>query len=226
MLLAIDTSSSQLGLALYNGAQVIAESMWTSRARHTVELAPALAELFQRTGVKVDDLQILAVALGPGSFTSLRVGLAFVKGLALARNLPLIGIQTLDWVAASQPQTQLPVAAVIPAGRVRLAVGWYRPFEVGQKAAGAAVSAQSNGSPVAMTAEELSASIIASTLVCGEMSATERGVFEKNNFVTLPSPARCMRSPGLLAEMAYTRWQAGERDDTAALAPVYLHTVE
>lgn len=217
MLLAVDTSSSQLGLALYNGAQVVAESVWTSRARHTVELAPALAELFQRTGVKMEDIQALGVALGPGSFTSLRVGLAFVKGLALARNLPLIGIQTLDWVAASQPQTQLPVAAVIPAGRVRLAVGWYRPLETVM---------QPVGSPTAMTAEELSASIAESTLVCGEMSANERPIFEKNPFVTLPSPARCLRQPGLLAEMAHIRWQAGNIDNTATLAPVYLHTAE
>lgn len=217
MLLAIDTSSSQLGLALYNGTQVIAQSMWTSRARHTVELAPALAELFQRTGIQMDDLQALGVALGPGSFTSLRVGLAFVKGLALARSLPIIGIQTLDWVAASQTQTQLPVAAVIPAGRVRLAVGWYRPFETAKKA---------EGSPLAMTAEDLSAAIVEPTLVCGEMSATDRQIFEKNPHITLPSPARCVRQPGLLAEMAYTRWQAADVDDTASLAPIYLHTPE
>ena len=192
MLLAVDTSSSQLGLALYNGAQVVAESVWPSRARHTVELAPALVELFQRTGVKMDDIQALGVALGPGSFTSLRVGLAFVKGLALARDLPLIGIQTLDWVAASQPQTQLPVAAVIPAGRVRLAVGWYRSFEMAKKA---------EGNPMAMTAEELSTSIAESTLVC-------------------------LRQPGLLAELAHIRWQAGDVDNTATLAPAYLHTTE
>lgn len=217
MLLAVDTSSSQLGLALYDGAQVVAESVWTSRARHTVELAPALAELFQRTGVTMGDIQALGVALGPGSFTSLRVGLAFVKGLALARNLPLIGIQTLDWVAASQPPTQLPVAAVIPAGRARLAVGWYRPDGDAKKAEGAAAT---------ITAEALSESIVAPALVCGEMSLTERQVLEKNHFVTLPSPARCLRQPGLLAEMAHLRWQAGQSDNLAALAPVYLHTAE
>ena len=215
MLLAVDTSSSQLGLALYDGAQVVAEAMWTSRARHTVELAPALAELFQRTGVKMDDLTALGVALGPGSFTSLRVGLAFVKGLALARSLPLIGIQTLDWVAASQPPTRLPLAAIVPAGRTRLAVGWYHATENGRQAA---------GSPAAMTAEDLSASIVESTLVCGEMSPDERQTLEKNSFVTLPSPAQSVRRPGLLAEMAYTRWQATAGDDLAALAPVYLHT--
>ena len=217
MLLAIDTSSSQLGLALYDGAQVIAESMWTSHARHTVELAPALVELFQRTGVKMDAVRALGVALGPGSFTSLRVGLAFVKGLALARNLPLIGIQTLDLVAASQPPTSLPLAAVVPAGRVRLAVGWYRTVGSVRKA---------EGSPATMTAEALSASIAEPTLVCGEMSAGERQVFEKNSLVTLPSPAHCVRRPGLLAELAYARWQAGESDDVAALAPIYLYVAE
>lgn len=214
MLLAVDTSSSQLGLALYDGAQVIAESMWTSHARHTVELAPALAELLQRTGFKMDAIRALGVALGPGSFTSLRVGLAFVKGLALARTLPLIGIQTLDLVAASQPPSALPLAAVVPAGRVRLAVGWYRALDAVKKA---------DGSPVSMTAEDLSASIAESTLVCGEMSAVERQVFEKNKYVTLPSPAHCVRRPALLAELAFARWQAGQSDDSAALAPIYLH---
>ena len=217
MLLAVDTSSSQLGLALYDGAQVVAESMWTSRARHTVELAPALAELFQRTGVRMDAVRALGVALGPGSFTSLRVGLAFVKGLALARNLPLIGIQTLDLVAASQPPTGLPLAAVVPAGRLRLAVGWYRTVDAVRKA---------DGSPIPLTAEALSEAIAEPTLVCGEMSAVERQVFQKNSFVRLSSPAQCVRRPGLLAELAYARWQAGESDDLAALAPVYLHTVE
>jgi tRNA threonylcarbamoyladenosine biosynthesis protein TsaB len=214
MLLAVDTSSSQLGLALYDGAQVVAESMWTSRARHTVELAPALAELFERTGARMDDLTALGVALGPGSFTSLRVGLAFVKGLALARSLPLIGIQTLDLVAASQPGTPLPLAAVVPAGRARLAMGWYPAAENGR---------QAEGSPASMTAEELSNAIVESTLVCGEMSTGERQILEKNSFVSLPSPAQCVRRPGLLAELAYLRWQAGERDPIASLSPVYLH---
>jgi len=209
MLLAVDTSSSQLGLALYDSAQVIAESMWTSRARHTVELAPALAELFQRTGAGMDDLSAVGVALGPGSFTSLRVGLAFVKGLALARRLPLIGIPTLDVVAASQPSTGLPMAAVVPAGRSRLAVGWYNAAE--------------KANPVSMSAEDLSASITRPSLVCGEMSAGARQLFEKNSLIVLSSPAQCVRSPGLLAELAYARCQAGESDNLAALAPIYLH---
>lgn len=217
MLLAVDTSTARLGLAFYDGVQVLAESYWTSQARHTVELAPALAELFQRTGLGMDDVTALGVALGPGSFTSLRVGLAFVKGLALARNLPLVGIQTLDVVAASQPVTRLPLAAVLPAGRGRLALGWYKTIRNAR---------QAKGSPSVTTAEDLSESIVRATFVCGELSEGERQILMKNEYVTLPSPAQSVRRPGLLAEMAYARWQAGEYDSLAGLAPIYLHVAE
>jgi tRNA threonylcarbamoyladenosine biosynthesis protein TsaB len=217
MLLAIDTSTSQLGLALYDGAQVLAESLWISRARHTVELAPALAEVLQRTAIKIDEVQALGVALGPGSFTSLRVGLAFIKGLALARNLPLVGIQSLDVVAASQALTGLPLAAVLPSGRGRLAISWYKTVDNAW---------QAEGSPSVTTAGALSESIASPTLVCGELSKDERQVFSKNPHVILASPAQCARRPGILAELAYLRWQTGGSDSPAALAPVYVHIGE
>ena len=103
MLLAIDTSTAQIGLALYDGTSVPGEFVWHSGLHHTEELAPALAELLTRVGIKMDAVTVLGVALGPGSFTSLRVGLAFVKGLVLACHLPIVGIPTLDIVAAAGP---------------------------------------------------------------------------------------------------------------------------
>jgi tRNA threonylcarbamoyladenosine biosynthesis protein TsaB len=78
MLLAVDTSTAQVGLAVYDGAQVAGEYAWRSSQRHTVELAPAVFELLARCGLTMDDIRALGVALGPGSFTSLRVGLSLV----------------------------------------------------------------------------------------------------------------------------------------------------
>ena len=129
MLLTVDTSTMQTGLALYDGSQVLAEMMWQSHQHHTVELAPALAELLKRAEVKVSEIEALGVAIGPGSFTSLRVGLAFVKGLALARKLPVIGIPSLDILAAAQPIAKIPLAAILQAGRTRIALGWYKVEE-------------------------------------------------------------------------------------------------
>src|SRR5258706_13289960 len=126
MLLAVDTSTTQVGLALYDGAQVIGEFAWGSGQRNTVELAPAVADLLARCALTINDVNALGVALGPGSFTSLRVGLALVKGLALARHIPLIGIPTLDILAQAQPTSKLLLAVAIQTGRGRYALGWYK----------------------------------------------------------------------------------------------------
>jgi tRNA threonylcarbamoyladenosine biosynthesis protein TsaB len=215
MLLAIDTSTAQLGLALYNGATVLAELTWTSRARHTVELAPALSGLLARVGHPVADLTSIGVAIGPGSFTSLRVGLAFAKGLALARKLPLIGVATLDAVAAAIPVQPLPLVALIQAGRGRVAAGWYESRENAWQASGPARS---------VTVDELADSIHRPTLVVGELSAEERQrLARKRVTVHLASPAQSVRRPALVAELAWDKFQAGRVDELAALAPIYLH---
>ena len=114
MLLAIDTSTAQIGLALYDGTSVPGEFVWHSGLHHTEELAPALADLLRRVGIKMDAVTALGVALGPGSFTSLRVGLAFVKGLVLARHIPMVGIPTLDVVAAAVPLPQAAASTKAP----------------------------------------------------------------------------------------------------------------
>ena len=215
MLLAVDTSTAQVGLALYDGAQVVGELSWHSQAHHTQQLAPAIADLLRRSGTKMDAVQALGVALGPGSFTSLRVGLALVKGLALARHLPVVGIPTLDILAAAMPVHEPALATVLQAGRGRLAVGWYKPGENGW---------QSQGPAQVTTAEELSHRIRQRTLVCGELSPEERGRLERKiKNVLLASPAQCVRRPGVLAELAWRDWQAGKAASPAALAPIYLH---
>lgn len=215
MLLAIDTSSAQIGLALYDGTSVPGEFVWHSGLHHTQELAPALAELLRRVDIKMNAVTALGVALGPGSFTSLRVGLAFVKGLVLAGHLPVIGISTLDVVAAAVPLSSRKLAAVVQAGRGRLALGWYTAGEDGW---------QADGPAVVTTADELVESIHKPVIVCGEMSADERQRLARRfKNVSLASPAQCVRRPGLLAELAWQKWQAGKAESAASLAPIYLH---
>ena len=218
MLLAVDTSTVQVGLAVYNGAQVIGEYAWRSSQRHTVELAPAIAELLSRSGLTMDNIKVLGVALGPGSFTRLRVGLSLVKGLALARHLPLIGIPTLDIQAAGQPVSKLQLLAAIQAGRGKLAIGWYKSTKNGWQARSLAKVVPS---------DMLLYEIKTPSIVCGEFTAEERQYLAKDPLnVRLVSPAQSVRRPAVLAELAWERWQKGEVDDEASLAPIYLHTAE
>jgi tRNA threonylcarbamoyladenosine biosynthesis protein TsaB len=215
MLLAIDTSTAQIGLALYDGTTVLAELVETSPAHHTQELAPLVSGLLKRTGATIASLRVLGVAVGPGSFTSLRVGLAFAKGLALAQNIPLVGVPTLDIVAAGVPVAALRLAAVLQAGRGRLALVWYHASVDGW---------QAEGTARVTTAEELEAEIHHPVLVCGELTADDRSrLARKFVNVTLASPAQCVRRPAVLAEMAWKRWLAGQVDAVASLAPIYLH---
>jgi tRNA threonylcarbamoyladenosine biosynthesis protein TsaB len=163
-------------------------------------------------------LQALAVALGPGSFTCLRIGLAIIKGMALALHLPVVGVPTLDILAVAQPIQELPLAAILPAGRKRLAAGWYNAVE------GRWLS---QGEIKVCTIEELAQQIRKPTLVCGELSADDRHVLaRKYKNVVLISPAQSARRPAFLAEIAWRRWQAGQVDEVMSLAPIYIHVVE
>ncbi len=223
MLLAIDTSTAQIGLGLFTGTKIVGECVWQSGLHHTQELAPALAELLRKVEVRMDQLQAVGVAIGPGSFTSLRVGLAFAKGLALARHLPIVGVPTLDVVAASMPLSDSldesgqarRMAAVLQAGRGRLAVGWYHAGENSWEAEGPAK---------VMTADELADQIHKRVLICGELTADDRQrLARKFKNVKLASPAQSVRRPAILAELAWQKWTNGQAGPAEALAPIYLH---
>ncbi|NMB55284.1 MAG: tRNA (adenosine(37)-N6)-threonylcarbamoyltransferase complex dimerization subunit type 1 TsaB [Leptolinea sp.] len=218
MLLAVDTSTQTLGLALYDGSRVPAESIWQSRARHTVELAPAVDRMLKQTGLTPVDLTGLVVATGPGSFTSLRVGIAFIKGLALGLKIPTAGVPSLDMLTAAYPPAEQPLAAVLPAGRNRLAVCWYRYEEQGWKF---------TGEMKVQTAQDLTDEIHQPSIICGELSADERQTLARKwKNIHLATPAQGSRRPAMLAELGWKRLEFGQADDPISLAPIYLHINE
>lgn len=218
MLLAIDTSTQMIGLALFDGSTVIAESVWRSQNHHTVELSPAIQQLLLRCGIKSQQLSGLAVALGPGSFTGLRIGLAVAKGMAMALHIPLAGIPTLDVLAVAQPILDVPMAAVLSAGRQRLAIGWYQVQNRRW---------MPEGQPVIMTTEELVRQIHKPTYICGELDSQSRQMLaRKYRNVNLASAALCLRRPACLAELAWQRLQGKKADNAALLSPIYLRVAD
>ncbi|HCR70628.1 MAG TPA: tRNA (adenosine(37)-N6)-threonylcarbamoyltransferase complex dimerization subunit type 1 TsaB [Anaerolineae bacterium] len=214
MLLAVDTSTTQVGLALYNEDEVVAEMMWSSKQHHTTQLASALSDLMKRCDVTMDKVEALGVAIGPGSFTSLRVGLSLVKGIAFARNIPVIGIPTLDVIASAQPLDKKPLISVLQAGRTRLAFNVYKSDKKQWQAQGEVRSG---------SVDELLSQIEESTIVAGELTSEQRKKMSKHKKVSLASPANCVKRPAVLAELAWTRLQKNQIDDVATLAPIYLH---
>lgn len=218
MLLAVDTSTRIIGIAVYDGVRVLSEASWTSNHHHTVELGPAVADTLARVGVKSQAIQAVGVAIGPGSFTGLRIGLAFAKGLAFSGQAKLVGIPTLDIVAAAQVLTDRILAVVLEAGRRRIAAGWYR-VEDG--------SWVSRHAPENLSVEDFVSRLEAKTTICGEVNDDLRHrLIEISGDIRIESPARSVRRPAVLAELAWARWLAGRCDDPETLKPIYLHQGE
>ena len=118
-LLAIDSSTDQAGIALFDG-QRLAELSWIAGRTQTTSLLSEVDHLLKLQGVTLKDIAAIAVATGPGAFSGLRVGFGIAKGLSLARGIPLIGVPTLDATAYFWSIQESPVVAVVQAGRGRV----------------------------------------------------------------------------------------------------------
>jgi tRNA threonylcarbamoyladenosine biosynthesis protein TsaB len=215
MILAIDTATEHASLALYGPDGIYAEEAWYAGRKHTVELTPRLARMLNLAELKVADLMALAVSLGPGSFTGLRIGLSLAKGLALPHKLPVIGVPTLEVVAYPLRDSLLPVWAVAQAGRGRILTACY-----GQ---GEEATWQLLVEPQLTTLEALAKQIDQPALCTGEIDQKAIQILERNSGhkAQAVSPATRLRRASFLAELAAARLEAGAQDDPDALVPLY-----
>jgi tRNA threonylcarbamoyladenosine biosynthesis protein TsaB len=214
MLLAIDTSTTQTGLACYDERGLLADCAWLSGREHSAQLLPQLTLLLRHLGRPRDAISAIAVALGPGSWSGLRVGMSTAKGLALARDLPIVGVGTLDALAYQHGQSGATTVPLIRLGRERFATG----VVAGRGAARRAIE------PRNVTLAELCAEINSRALFCGDIEPDVQAFLREKlgDRARFPTPAANLRRPGYLAELGWQRLQAGQIDNTATLEPIYL----
>jgi tRNA threonylcarbamoyladenosine biosynthesis protein TsaB len=217
LLLGIDTATRMASLALHDGAQVRVELSWETANHHTIELVPRIAGMLAQIDADVEQVAGVAVALGPGSFTGVRVGVATAKGLCLARALPIYGVHTLDILVQAQAPTLDALVALIRAGRGRWCAARYRWD--GQ-------AWRMEGEPWLATLQTLSDDWDGPALLCGELDAAGRHVLQSRlgGRVRLALPAASLRRAGYLAEIGWQRLRLGQADDLTSLVPIYLKT--
>ncbi len=219
MILAIDTATNFASLALWEEEQLWAEDVWYTSLNHSVELIPRIQRMLATRRVAVEHLAGIAVSLGPGSFTGVRAGLAAAKGLALPYDIPLVGIPTLDAVAYPFQRSEMPVWAIIAAGRGRLGAACYRQVD----------GAWTQVIPSQLTTlEKLCDQVSSPTIFAGEITASEAELLRSRlgSKAIVPSPALRARRASYLAELAAVRLANHDIDDTTTLAPIYLQTPE
>ncbi len=214
MELSIDTSSNLAGVAVSDQGRLVAEMTWRTAANHTVELMPAIDMLLSKMKVAYSDLKGIVVALGPGSFNGLRVGISAAKGLCASLSLPVAGVGTLEVEAWPFAVSGLPVCPVHDAGRGELAValfsgedGVWRCHDAGRL----------------VRTDELIATITRRTILCGEIpDKVEQALSQAlGGLAVFPPEDVRLRRMACLAALG-RRQLDRMTDDPATLQPVYL----
>jgi tRNA threonylcarbamoyl adenosine modification protein YeaZ len=95
-ILTIDTSSKKAAISYSIKGEIIDDKVWTSKNNHSIELSENVLKLFSSNKLKVNDLDFISVALGPGGFTAIRVGISFAMGLSKFSNIKILGIPTFE----------------------------------------------------------------------------------------------------------------------------------
>ena len=113
--LAIDTSSVVATVAIMDDEKLIGEYVLNHKQTHSQKIMPMIEELLASSELRIQDIDVFAVASGPGSFTGLRIGAATMKGLAHAMNKPIIGVSTLDGLAFNLPYCNYIISPIMDA---------------------------------------------------------------------------------------------------------------
>lgn len=124
-ILAIDTSTNYLSIAVLKGVKTVSFHK-DARMRHSILLVPAIAGLLKKAGLKPEDIDYFAVSTGPGSFTGLRIGVTVVKGMAYAMNKRVIAVPTLDVIAGNALSFKGVVCPVLDARKGKVYACIYR----------------------------------------------------------------------------------------------------
>lgn len=131
LILGIDTATDQVSVAIGGHEGVLGSVAVARGRRHAETLTPSIEFLAAQTGIGLDEIGVVAVDVGPGLFTGLRVGIATGKAMAYALRVPMIGVASLDLVAFPLRETGRLIVAAVDARRGELFFAFYRPVPGG-----------------------------------------------------------------------------------------------
>lgn len=210
--LAVETSTLSGGAALLDGEHIVGEYVLDVRVTHSERLMAAIDQLLSDAVWTARDLEGLAVAVGPGSFTGLRVGLSTVKGLALALSIPVAAVPTLDAMAAMLPFAALPVCPVLDARKREVYACLYRWDGLGMRR---------EWDYLAVAPEELSRRLDEPVIVIGDGADTICSPYARR-----VAPPRRGPAPAVVGALGHARLAIGDTIPIAELAPIYLRPSE
>lgn len=214
-ILAVDTTSNSCGVAVMTKDGVQAHTVRISRETHSRHLLPVIDHVLELAGLLVMGLDGLAVTRGPGSFTGLRIGLATIKGLALANNKPVVGISSLDTLASQFAGSAFLVCPLLDARKREVYTRLYR-FVNGHMTP--------LTDELALSPQAAVADIFEPCLFVGPGAMVYRNVIEETvgeNAFFAPDFQNVIR-PEAVAFLGKQRLCKKKGDDPDTLTPVYI----
>ncbi|HEX2064609.1 MAG TPA: tRNA (adenosine(37)-N6)-threonylcarbamoyltransferase complex dimerization subunit type 1 TsaB [Acidimicrobiales bacterium] len=216
IILGIETATQQVGCALGGAEGVFASFHAAKGRRHAETLAPAIQFVCRQARVGLDEVFVVAVDVGPGLFTGLRVGVATAKAIAQALRVPMIGLSSLDLLAFAVRHTDRLIATVVDARRNEVFCALYRPAPGG---------VQRISQPRVCSPRELAADIMArgeDCLLVGDGALRYASSFDDRRHVELGHAGLAYPSAAALVELAHPKAIREEFVQPGALEPLYL----
>lgn len=216
IILGIETATNQVGCALGGVEGTIASFRACKGRRHAETLVPAIEFVCRQAGVAWREVSVVAVDIGPGLFTGLRVGVATAKAIAQALRVPMIGLSSLDLLAFPLRHGSGLIAAVIDARRGEVFCALYRPVPGGiQRVTPARV----------WSPDELASELMAMSedcLLVGDGAMRYAEVFDDARHLVVADSGFAYPSASSLVELAHPRAIREEFVQPAEVTPLYL----
>lgn len=222
-LLAVESATLSGGAAILDGDRLLGEITLNIAITHSERLLAAVDRLLADCGLAPADLEGLAVSVGPGSFTGLRVGLATVKGLAMALDLPIAPVPTLDALAARLPFADAPVCPILDARKneVYLSLYRWRGDRMCREWDYLALS------PELAAAELAAAELTAPVILLGDgIEACRPWLDGQGDGIRIAPAAQRLPAAATVAELGHAVLAAGDGVGAEALVPLYLRPSE
>ncbi|MCP4657426.1 MAG: tRNA (adenosine(37)-N6)-threonylcarbamoyltransferase complex dimerization subunit type 1 TsaB [bacterium] len=214
--LGVESATAQLGVAIGGPEGVIASFHSNRQRRHAETLVPAIDFLCWQTRIDLDEIGVVAVDVGPGLFTGLRVGLATAKAIAHARRIPMIGVSSLDLVAFPARITDRLVVATIDARRDEVYYASYRGVRGEMRRI-----TEPRVDPPGAVADQLRA-LGEDCLVVGDGAQRYADVFREVGRVEIAREGFRFPDAGSLVELAIVKALREEFVPESMIEPLYL----
>ena len=238
--LAIDTSSKNASVAILEDLNTLIELNNEDEKTHSQKLMPMIDEAFQKMNLSLDDIGLISCSLGPGSFTGVRIGIATAKAFVDSRNIPAVGVSSLEGLAYNMNREGY-FCSLVNANHGNVYAGFFHIVK--NETANYFQTVESDFA--FLNLEDTSGNFSDKALLTflqdnkkiklgdfpihfvGDASITYENLletlnFENSNSIVLAAPKQCQISSISIAKAGYAKYKNGEYGNSSILSPIYL----